>query len=63
LTVATEWIDRADIDGWRLDVPWKVPLDFWSTFRARVKATKPDAYVLGEAWWTWVTNFACSTGS
>ncbi len=53
LGVATYWIEQADIDGWRLDVPWKVPLDFWSTFLTRVKAVKPDAYVLGEAWWTW----------
>ncbi len=53
LEVGTYWIERAGIDGWRLDVPWKVPLDFWRAFRARVKQTKPDAYLVGEAWWSW----------
>jgi glycosidase len=52
LEVATYWIEHAGIDGWRLDVPWKVPLDFWHEFRARVKEAKPDAYLVGEAWWS-----------
>jgi cyclomaltodextrinase / maltogenic alpha-amylase / neopullulanase len=51
--VALHWIEAADIDGWRLDVPWKVPLEFWHEFRARVKAARPDAYLVGEAWWSW----------
>lgn len=50
LRVATHWIEEADIDGWRLDVPWKVPSSFWREFRAAVKAAKPDAYVVGEVW-------------
>jgi cyclomaltodextrinase len=53
LKVATHWIDEADIDGWRLDVPWKVPLEFWRAFRARVKQQRPDLYLVGEAWWSW----------
>jgi cyclomaltodextrinase / maltogenic alpha-amylase / neopullulanase len=53
LSVATHWIEQAGIDGWRLDVPWKVPLDFWRAFRARVKQVRPDAYLVGEAWWSW----------
>jgi cyclomaltodextrinase len=51
--VALHWIEAADIDGWRLDVPWKVPLSFWNEFRRRVKAARPDAYLVGEAWWSW----------
>jgi glycosidase len=50
LQVATQWVEQADIDGWRLDVPWKVPVAFWEEFRAAVKAVKPDAYVVGEVW-------------
>jgi cyclomaltodextrinase / maltogenic alpha-amylase / neopullulanase len=50
LEVATHWIEVADIDGWRLDVPWKVPGDFWDEFRAVVKDAKPDAYLVGEIW-------------
>lgn len=53
LEVATHWLVQADIDGWRADVPWKVPIDFWEVFRARVKQVKPDAYLVGEAWWSW----------
>ncbi len=53
LHVATHWIDDVGIDGWRLDVPWKVPLEFWRAFRACVKQHRPDAYLLGEAWWSW----------
>jgi len=50
LDVATYWIDETDIDGWRLDVSWKVPLDFWEEFRQVVKRHKPDAYLVGENW-------------
>ena len=53
LDVATHWIDEVGIDGWRLDVPWKVPLEFWRAFRARVKQHRPSAYLVGEAWWSW----------
>jgi cyclomaltodextrinase len=53
LRVATHWIDQAGIDGWRLDVPWKVPHDFWRAFRACVKQARPSAYLVGEAWWSW----------
>jgi len=48
--VATYWIREADIDGWRLDVPWKVSHDFWEVFRDAVKTLKPDAYLVGEIW-------------
>ena len=50
LHVAQYWIRTCDIDGWRLDVPWKAPMDFWREFRAAVKAVKPDAYIAGETW-------------
>lgn len=50
LKVARYWIEEADIDGWRLDVPFKISLDFWREFRAVVKAAKPDAYLVGEVW-------------
>ena len=50
LKVANYWIEECGIDGWRLDVPWKVPLDFWRLFRDTVKRAKPDAYIVGEVW-------------
>lgn len=48
--IATHWIEVADIDGWRLDVANEVSDVFWRTFRQRVKAVKPDVYILGELW-------------
>jgi cyclomaltodextrinase len=62
LKTATHWIDEADIDGWRLDVPWKIPLEFWQEFRRRVKEAKPDAYILGEAWWSWGDQLQVTDG-
>jgi glycosidase len=50
LQVATFWIERAGIDGWRLDVPWKANREFWDKFVPAVKAARDDAYLVGEIW-------------
>lgn len=50
MDVATRWIVRAGVAGWRLDVPNEVPHAFWREFRQRVKAADPDAYITGEIW-------------
>lgn len=50
LQVATHWLETCQTDGWRLDVPWKVPIDFWQAFRKAVKAQNPEAYLVGEIW-------------
>jgi glycosidase len=50
IDTATYWIEEADIDGWRLDVPWKAARDFWDELRGAVKAVKPEAYLVGEIW-------------
>jgi len=48
--VAEHWI-RQGIDGWRLDVPFCIQAPgFWQTFRQRVKAINPEAYIVGEVW-------------
>lgn len=48
--VAEYWI-AFGADGWRLDVPAEIDDDsFWREFRQRVKAAKPDAYLVGEIW-------------
>jgi glycosidase len=39
------------IDGWRLDVrPTSMTRPFWPEFRRRVRAVRPDAYLVGELW-------------
>ncbi len=50
LNVAEFWIRECDIDGWRLDVANEVDHAFWQEFRSRVKAIKPDCFILGEVW-------------
>jgi len=49
LQVARYWLGQG-ADGWRLDVPWKVPLDFWRDFRQAVLQTRSDAYLVAEVW-------------
>lgn len=48
--VACHWIADAGVDGWRLDVPWEQPAEFWRGFRKAVKTLSPEAYLVGEAW-------------
>ncbi|MBI9011136.1 MAG: alpha-glycosidase [Clostridiales bacterium] len=59
ISVGTYWIDKYDIDGWRLDVSNEVSHDFWREFRKAVKKSKPDAYIIGENWdnsYPWVAG-------
>ncbi|MEM6396371.1 MAG: glycoside hydrolase family 13 protein [Bacteroidota bacterium] len=56
--VADRWLDpngdgdpSDGIDGYRLDVAVEVGLDFWRDFRRSVRATNPEAYLVGEVWW------------
>lgn len=43
------WIQTCDIDGYRCDVAWGVPTDFWEQARAALEKTKPDIMMLAEA--------------
>jgi cyclomaltodextrinase len=48
--VAEHWL-RFGIDGWRLDVPTEIDDEaFWQEFRARCRAIRSDAYLVGEIW-------------
>jgi cyclomaltodextrinase / maltogenic alpha-amylase / neopullulanase len=49
LGVAEHWL-RFGIDGWRLDVPEEIEVQFWREFRQRVKSVNPDAYIVAEIW-------------
>ena len=48
--VGTYWIREFDIDGWRLDVANELDDGFLRAFRTAVKASKPDALIVGEVW-------------
>ncbi|MEJ0089506.1 MAG: alpha-amylase family glycosyl hydrolase [Limisphaerales bacterium] len=43
------WIKTCDIDGYRCDVAWGVPMDFWEQARAALEKSKPDIMMLAEA--------------
>src|SRR5947209_7559739 len=50
LGIGRRWIDFG-IDGWRLDVANEIDDDsFWREFRRRVRASNPEAYIVGEVW-------------
>jgi cyclomaltodextrinase len=43
------WITEADVDGFRCDVAYMVPTDFWEQARAALSKVKPDIIMLAEA--------------
>jgi cyclomaltodextrinase len=45
--VMTHWLERG-ADGWRLDAAYAVPPAFWDKVLPQVRASHPDAYVVGE---------------
>ena len=48
-SVVRRWL-RLGADGWRLDVADEIPHSFWKTFRRRLRALKPDVFLVGEIW-------------
>ena len=43
------WVDSTGIDGFRVDVAWGVPTDFWDEMRPVLTAVRPDLFFLAEA--------------
>jgi glycosidase len=43
------WLDRMNIDGFRMDVAWGIPYDFWAQARRELTAARPDVFLLAEA--------------
>lgn len=50
MEVGKYWIDKFNIDAWRIDVANEVDHDFWRRFRKEVKSSKEDLFLLGEVW-------------
>lgn len=50
LNVCEEWVKKYDVDGIRLDVANEISHLFCKELRRRMKAIKPDIYILGEIW-------------
>ena len=48
--VCRYWLEKFDIDGWRLDAANEINFDFWRIFRKTAKSVKPDCLLIGEVW-------------
>ena len=43
------WVTETDIDGFRCDVAWNVPVDFWEPATKELTAVKSSLFMLAEA--------------
>lgn len=50
LDVCENWVKKYEVDGIRLDVANEISHMFCKELRTRMKAIKPDIYILGEIW-------------
>jgi glycosidase len=49
LEMLKHWLREFDLDGFRCDVSWLVPTDFWERARAELERIKPDIIMLSES--------------
>lgn len=43
------WVREFDVDGFRCDTAYTVPVDFWEAARAELEQTKPDVVIITDA--------------
>lgn len=43
------WLDSMNVDGFRCDVAWGIPMDFWIEARAELEQAKPGLFLLAES--------------
>ena len=48
ITMLKYWISTCDVDGFRCDVAYMVPTDFWDQVRSELTKIKPDIMMLAE---------------
>ena len=48
--VGKYWIEKFDIDGWRLDVANEIDKNFWREYKKAIRSVKKDAIMLAEVW-------------
>ena len=48
ITMLKYWVTEFDVDGFRCDVAYMVPTDFWEQARVELHAVKPDIFMLAE---------------
>ncbi len=51
IDVARYWVEKG-VDGFRVDFAHAVPIEFWRTFAAELKAVQPQVFLLAEAYET-----------
>lgn len=51
LNVPKYYLEKFDVDGFRLDVADEVTHDFWREFRKVCKSIKEDTLIMGEIWY------------
>ncbi|MGH7560239.1 MAG: alpha-amylase family glycosyl hydrolase, partial [Gemmatimonadales bacterium] len=47
--ILQHWLREYDLDGFRCDVAWLVPVDFWEAVRKDLERIKPDIVLLAES--------------
>lgn len=50
LDIGIHYVEKYNIDGWRLDVSDEISHTFWRQFRERIKSVNSDAVIIGENW-------------
>ncbi len=43
------WLEEVNVDGFRQDAAWDIPLDYWQQTLPRLREIKPDVFLLAEA--------------
>lgn len=49
IDMATYWVREFDIDGFRADASYLIPIDFWWQFQEELRHVKPDLLLLSES--------------